>query len=198
VLQNHENESSNDDSKNTARIGRDTTPFLFWTIWGIFVLPVMLVLLIAAGVSIPIAAVARHLSQRREARFTKEMKAVGRWIWWGGAGVQVTGRGTFIEEYRLGKEPYRLWWTSEDIAEISPRQCCFEEMPWEFEDDGFFDWCGRRFIDPVSGTAAIVDESNFENKEVIESLAEIRTHGRCVSIRTLFFNEQLDERETKS
>src|SRR5262245_57161591 len=101
----------------------------------ILVLPILGV---AAGVSIPITYLHRYLERRRETQFTREMKDIGRWILWGDAVSQDTGRGTFIEEYPSIKGPYRLWWTSEDISCVSPYPCCFQELPWEFEDDGFF------------------------------------------------------------
>lgn len=150
------------------------------------------VLLIAAGVSIPVSLVIRYFTRRREARFTTEMKAVGRWISWDETSSLVTDHGKFIEEYLAYKGPYRLWWTSEDISKLSPYPCCFEEMPFEFDDGGFFGWCNCRFTDPVSGTAAIVDHRENESEEIRRLLAELRTRCRCVSIGPRWLEEQSD------
>ena len=166
-------------TENTAQIGRFTIPFPFSAILGLLMIPVLIV---AAGVSIPVTLVGRYFTRRREAQFGVEMKLVGRWISWDEASSRVADGGTFIEEYLSFKGPYRLWWTSEDISKTSPHPCCFQDKPWEFEDGAFFDWCGSRFTDPVSGAASIVDYKETEQGDVARLLAPLRTRNRCISI----------------
>ena len=83
--------------------------------------------------------------------------------------------------------PYRLWWTSEAISELSPHLCCYEELPFGLKDyASFFDWSRARYTDPCSGTALLVQLNNCEESEVKDRLVELRAKKRCVSIGTLW------------
>jgi hypothetical protein len=165
--------------ENTARIGRFTVPFPFSAILGILFIPLIC---IAAPLSIPVTFVSRYFSRRSEKRFAARMKTVGRWLTWNEALSEIEhGRGTLIGEYLSAEGPYLLWWTPDDVSAISLHPCCFEELPWLWESDEFFDWCRSRFTDPAAGTASIVDLTGMDRRSVSRALESLQTDHRCVS-----------------
>lgn len=88
-----------------------------------------------------------------------------------------------MEEYISIKGPYRLWVTSENLAEASPFPCCFEELPWF--DEGykdFFQWCRSRYTASATGIAKLVDIHDVPEETIRTSLGFLRTNRRCVSV----------------
>jgi hypothetical protein len=154
-----------DDDSGGTRIGRVRVPFPFSAPVGIIAVPV---LLLAAGLSIPVSFVTDRFARRRERRFATQMRRNGRWMSWSQAQSEVeSGRGTVIGEYLSPKSGYRLWWTSEDISVTSPYRCCFEEIPWgEAESSEFFEWCCSRFTNAEFGVGRLVDLESTDRKVV--------------------------------
>ena len=166
---------------NVAKIGSLTIPFPFSALLGVLFVPV---LLIAAPLSVPISWIRRYFERRREGRIAIALSGRGRSISWQQAGVEVaSGHGTFIGEYLSPKGPFRLWWTPESIAEISPYQCCFEELPWGSEDAAtFFPWCRSEFTGVPHGRAMIVGWIGVASAEILSTLEEARLRRRFVSV----------------
>jgi hypothetical protein len=167
--------------ENTAHIGRFAVPFPFSAILGILAIPV---LFIAAAVSIPVSALHRSTERRRESRVAERLRQAGRTIRWADVLSEMNqNRGSLIEEYGSPKGPYRLWFTPENIVELSPHPCCFEELPWSEEDFGeFFKWCHARFTDIQSGSARLVEIPPLPDEGFAAALERSRRGRRCVSI----------------
>src|ERR1700733_9146153 len=113
------------------------------------------------------------------------MKSVGRLVPWIEAPSQgECGGGSFIGEQLTHKGPYRLWWTSEDISQLSPHPCCFEEYPdfWDPEHGRFNEWCRSRLTDPASGAALLVDRRGTEHADLEQALSHFRSAHRYVSV----------------
>jgi hypothetical protein len=93
------------------------------------------------------------------------------------------GHGTLIAEAMNIKDPWRIWWTTEDIPAASPYPCDFEACPelWDEERTPFDQWCRSRFTDPASGTALLVDLRTAEHLD--ESMFDdLRAAHRMVTI----------------
>jgi len=121
-------------------------------LFGLLLIPLLLV---AAGISIPITFIRSYIVRRNEDRFASEMKGSQRCISWNDSLLE---SGTLIGEYLSAKGPFRLWWTSEDVLAASPYPCCVDEWPFggEIDYSAFFGWCRDRFTDPGSGAAVLV------------------------------------------
>jgi hypothetical protein len=168
-------------TENTAQFGRFTIPFPFSAIIGILAIPL---LFIAAGLSVPYMAVRNILESQREGAFRRTMSLAGRTISWPDALLEVSdSHGTLLEEYISIKGPYRLWVTSENLAEASPFPCCFEEFPWFDEAyKHFFQWCRSRYTAPDTGIAKLIDIHDVPEETIRASLGFLRTNHRCVSV----------------
>lgn len=167
-------------SANTAKIGRFTIPFPFSAILGILAMPALLV---AAALSVPYSIVRGYVVARREEQFETHLRALGRTVHWEEAILEVTrGRGSFIVEYLSLKGPIRLWFTTDNLKEISPEPCCFDEFPWfEESHEGFFTWCRTRCTDLEHGNAKLVDIGKVDRSTLRASLETCRRQQRCVS-----------------
>ena len=166
---------------NVAKIGSLTIPFPFSALLGVLFI---LVLLIAAPLSVPISWTMRYFERRREDRLAIALRGRGRSISWQQAKAEVgLGHGTLIGEYLSLKGPFRLWWTPESIAEISPYPCCFEKLPWGIEEAAaFFLWCRSEFTDVPNGRALIVGRTAVASAEIRNPLEEACLRHRFVSV----------------
>lgn len=150
-------------------------------ILGILLIPVML---IVGPLSTPFGAIRRRIADRKKQRFESEMKAAGRLIPWSDACSRVAnGNGTLIWE-RLSFKDSRLWWTSDDLAAISPYPCYFDEGPAPWDHQPSFDWCRSHFTNPEGGTGLLVNRNvkDSDRESARQALKDFRTAHRCVSI----------------
>jgi len=123
-------------------------------------LPIYLPLLfIAAAVSIPWSMIRRVVVRRRERRFSEQMAALGRTTPWEDFDRSLNEkRGTSIGEYLSWKGPCRLWWTPDDLPNLSPHKCAIgDHYAWlEPEFRPFSDWVREQYTDSETGTASLV------------------------------------------
>jgi hypothetical protein len=92
-----------------------------------------------------------------------DMKAANRSVSWTEACSRVeNGQGCLISDHLSMKGPVRLWWTSDDVAVITPYACFFEEFPDSLEplNSEFDMWCRSRYTNAELGTALLVELSS--------------------------------------
>jgi hypothetical protein len=119
--------------------------------------------LIAAPLSIPVTRIWWTIKRRQERRFAMDMKAANRSVSWTEACSRVeNGQGCLISDHLSMKGPVRLWWTSDDVAVITPYACFFEEFPDSLEplNSEFDMWCRSRYTNAELGTALLVELSS--------------------------------------
>ena len=123
-------------------------------------------------VQLPVSVVQRIIVRQREKRFAAEMRATGRLVTWADARSQLDNQhGTFIEE-TVSAHAYRIWWTPDDVSDLSPYPCCLDDdnPPELWEHILFDEWCRSRFTSPESGTAQLVDIRKPEEAGLWDSL----------------------------
>ena len=159
-------------------------------LWLIPFAPFFLVLLVAAGLSIPIAKIQRLVIRRREKQFASTMEAAGKSTSWADAVEDVErGRGTLISEVEGYKGPWRLWWTPDDIPAISPYRSHFDSerlSSIQGHDDflAFSDWCRKRYIAPLAETTQLVTiPTTIDTGIAGQKLDELTSLRRCVRVR---------------
>lgn len=170
-----------------SRIGDIPTPTTISPIIAILALPFLLT---AAGLSIPVTVVQRHLERRRERRIRAELEVVGRWKPWLDATSEVgCGRGTIIEESLSFKGPCRLWWTSEDLPLIAPFPCYLRRLHLTDRHNNetlqFFNWCQSEFTDLQTGKALILEVDPSSYREVCLAVDFLRAARKCVCVGRL-------------
>jgi hypothetical protein len=123
-------------------------------------MPIYLPLLfVAAVIAVPWNQIRRLRIRQQEKRFADLMHARGRLMTWEDAETRIDNReGTIVGEYLSIKGPYRLWWTSENISELSPVACSGnEDHDWlDPQYAPFFEWCWNRYTNPENGIAVLV------------------------------------------
>ena len=149
----------------------------------------VLLLLLAAVISVPWTYIQKSVQRRRERKFAGQMNRACRSVHWQEFKQAVqNGAGTTIGEYLSPKGPFRLWWTPEDVRRISPYEWKREQhhaFP-VIEPDllPFFEWCYVRYTHPDSGAARLVSVPESERKQLKAALAEMSFVSIC-SYRSL-------------
>ena len=147
----------------------------------------LLMLFIAAGLSIPVGLVRPIIERRREAQFAQKMKTAGRMIPWSEVASEMeAGNGTVICEWLSMKDPVRVWWTRDNIASISPHACSLDKYPDFFDPElvDFFRWCGERYTDPQVGSATLIVIPKEFQDSALAKMDDLRSATRYVSIRS--------------
>jgi len=136
-------------------------------------------LIIAAGLSFPVGAVQRRIVQRRERRLAAQLRSASRTI----SAEKATdligeNRGTLVWETLSHKGPWRLWWTSDDIAAASP-------FPFYRSSDGksrsfyeeefraFGRWFAENYAHPTAGKALLVDVADENTKSLLAQVKDL-------------------------
>ena len=127
--------------------------------FGLLMLPP---LLLTAVLSIPFGWIRKFVVERSERRFAKQMKLAGRLKSWNEIqGFVVSKTGTLICEQLSIKGPSRLWWTADNIPEISPFPYATSNnrtrICYEAEFRPFGKWCFQQYTSPSTGKAFLVD-----------------------------------------
>jgi hypothetical protein len=136
-------------------------------------------------ISIPAMLVRKWHFQWNEARFGRRMRSMGRFLTDQEIHKAIADRqnGTLIVEWLGSDGPVRYWWTEEDIATSSPYPCCFDRFPnfWENPPPPFYAWCRSRYMDPLKGSARVVEVAKKSHLEWHALVAELLARHRAVS-----------------
>jgi len=140
-----------------------------------------------AAVAIPLAFIPRWLQQQREHSFRLLLKKRGRLINWQefASSMRDLG-GTCIEEKFSAKGPVRFWWTSDDVAALSPHEIIdWFTMRKGRRGESFVHWCRERYTNADTGSAVLVDTPFVPRRQIYALWAECRSQsgrGRWVEV----------------
>jgi hypothetical protein len=151
-------------------------------------------LLLLAGFSYPYGGIGVLLNRYQERQFLKKLKLMGRTVSWEETRRKLQGPqpGTLLGEALSMHGPWRLWWTPDAIATISPfpfhmsqgegNKKGDERFAWLDEKFiPFGEWCRTRYTSETSGSATLVDPGTLERKSLLEEAKRIGF--LCVSWR---------------
>jgi hypothetical protein len=127
-------------------------------LWPFIFPPILFLLIIVAGLSIPFAFAMWGIQSIGERQFRRLMRDRGRFVEWSDLSPELgTGAGALIIEQGQ-KCPVRIWWTPDDVISRAP--CAppsEEELDIFLRNDPheFVVWCCHRYTDETSGTAKL-------------------------------------------
>ena len=152
--------------------------------------PLLLLAALLTPIWLPITMGVTWLSEKA---FIQQMKRRGRYMEWPEAAKRLSkGEGTAILDH-INKLPTRLWWTEDNVAELSPHPLPEEDdLPFLPVPDlpPFVGWCYAHYLDPENGRAFLTLPPPLEfPNEAMASTDRLRQKfpgaRACVTQRTV-------------
>jgi hypothetical protein len=138
-----------------------------WVVWLLapLVLPTVALFVLAplgllALLSMPVTSLIDRTERRREELFERAMAQQDRFVPWEDLEPWLeSGKGTLIVE-QANKRYERTWWTTEDVANLSPVGLPSEEepdyhVPRIRDPHPFVFWCLEQYLHPETGRALL-------------------------------------------